>query len=39
MKKIIGLTRNGVVCADGKTYWVCDFNRKNLEENGFKSIS
>jgi histidinol phosphatase-like enzyme len=34
MKKIIGITRDGVVCSDGKTYYIDDFNRKALENNG-----
>ena len=37
MKKIIGLNVNGVLCADGKTYWITDFSRKNLQERGFKN--
>lgn len=34
MKKIIGITRDGVVCSDGKTYYIDAFNRKALENNG-----
>jgi len=37
MKKIIGLNVNGVLCADGKTYWISDFNRKRLEQQGFEN--
>jgi hypothetical protein len=37
MKKIIGLNVNGVLCADGKTYWISDFSRKNLKAKGFKN--
>lgn len=36
MKKIIGLNVNGVICADGKTYWIDDFNRSMLQKHGFK---
>ena len=36
MKKIIGLNVNGVLCADGKTYWISDFSRKSLQAKGFK---
>ena len=36
MKKIIGLNVNGVLCTDGKIYWVSDFNRKTLQEKGLK---
>ena len=37
MKKIIGITRDGAVCSDGKTYYIDDFNRKALENNGLKN--
>ena len=36
MKKNIGLNVDGVLCADGKTYWISDFSRKSLQAKGFK---
>lgn len=37
MLKIIGLNVDGVLCADGKVYWVAEFSRKNLLIAGFKN--
>ena len=37
MIKIIAICANGVLCTDGKTYWISDFSRKNLKAKGCKN--
>lgn len=37
MKKIIGITRDGVICSDGKTYPIIERSRDTLKKEGFKN--